>query len=50
MAEAYYGVPEDIKRQVISYLDDALLQSLNSFYSQVVRKSIGEEKTEDKVR
>lgn len=50
MAEAYYGVPEDIKRQVISYLDEPLLQSLNSFYSQVVSKNVSEEKTENRIR
>lgn len=44
IAEAYYGVPEEIKRQVVSYLDASLLQSLNSFYAQIVNKKIDDER------
>lgn len=50
IAEAYYGVPEEIKKQVINYLDEPLLQSLNSFYTQIVNKNISDERYNSKNR
>ena len=32
IAEAYYGVPQDIKEQALNYLDENLLEIVNSFY------------------
>ncbi len=31
IAEAYYGIPDDIRDDAVSYLDDSLLQILNDF-------------------
>ena len=45
IAEAYYGVPEEIKIKIISYLDNELLESLNLFYSQVLNKKILDSET-----
>lgn len=33
IAEAYYGVPQDIKDKALKYLDDDLLQIVNRFYN-----------------
>lgn len=34
IAEAYYGVPQDIKDKALNYLDEDLLQIVNRFYSE----------------
>lgn len=35
IAEAYYGVPQDIKEKALNYLDEDLLQIVNRFYSKL---------------
>lgn len=35
IAEAYYGVPQDIKNKALNYLDEDLLQIVNRFYSEL---------------
>lgn len=35
IAEAYYGVPQDIKDKALEYLDEDLLQIVNRFYNEL---------------
>ena len=35
IAEAYYGVPQDIKDKALNYLDEDLLQIVNRFYASL---------------
>ena len=35
IAEAYYGVPQDIKDKALNYLDEDLLQIVNRFYDEL---------------
>lgn len=35
IAEAYYGVPQDIKNKALNYLDEDLLQIVNRFYNEL---------------
>lgn len=35
IAEAYYGVPQDIKDKALNYLDEDLLQIVNRFYNEL---------------
>ena len=35
IAEAYYGVPQDIKDKALNYLDEDLLQVVNRFYDEL---------------
>lgn len=35
VAEAYYGVPKDIKNKALTYLDEGLLQIVNRFYETI---------------
>ena len=44
IAEAYYGIPDDLKQTALSYLDERLLDITESFdekYSTQKRTSLG---------
>ena len=45
IAEAYYGIPSDIRKHALTFLDKTQLDILNSFeakYGMVVEKTVGE--------
>lgn len=46
IAEAYYGIPDDIRKNALTFLDDNLLKILNAFeakYGLTVEKTTGEQ-------
>ena len=48
MAEAYYGIPDELRRHALTYLDETMLTVLNDFeskYGLIVEKNVGEKYT-----
>lgn len=45
MAEAYYGIPDEIKEKVVNYLDKSLTTSLNNFNSKIINNQDNDIKT-----
>lgn len=39
IAEAYYGIPDNIRKQALSYLDDDLIEIINQFENKYERQS-----------